>query len=116
MSVDHLQVQLGSPETALIQPVTSPVPSLMLDAIMVTISFSCNSYEGILFLILDYCNCLGTNCVNNSVRLIEVPSSIKKIVEVCKDGVWGSITSYRWNNQAARVICRQLGLPWQSKF
>ncbi len=65
---------------------------------------------------IDYCNYLGLNCVNNSVRLIEVPSSIKKIVEVCKDGVWGSITSSRWSNQAARVVCRQLGLPWQRKF
>ncbi len=61
-------------------------------------------------------NYIGTDCVSNSVRLIDVSSSKKKVVEVCKDGVWGSITSSRWSNRAARVVCRQLGLPWQSKF
>ncbi len=35
---------------------------------------------------------------------------------MCKDGVWGSITSSSWNNRAARVVCRQLGLPWECKF
>ncbi len=37
-------------------------------------------------------------------------------MEVCKDGVWGSITSSGWENRDARVACRQLGLPWESKL
>ena len=37
------------------------------------------------------------------------------IVEVCKEGLWGSI-SYDaddlWGANEAKVICRQLGLPY----
>ena len=34
------------------------------------------------------------------------------IVEVCLNGVWGTIISSGWNTPDAEVVCRQLGLSW----
>ena len=56
-----------------------------------------------------------SNCVNDSIRLINGTSSNNGVVEICLDGVWGSIISYSWNNIDASVVCRELGQPWESK-
>lgn len=31
-------------------------------------------------------------------------------VEVCNDGWWGQLCESRWDNNDAKVVCRQLGL------
>ena len=56
-----------------------------------------------------------SNCVTGSIRLIYGSSSNNGIVEICHDGVWGSITSSSWNSIDASVVCRELGQPWESK-
>ena len=30
-------------------------------------------------------------------------------VEVCYDGVWGTVSSIGWSDNDAKVVCRQLG-------
>ena len=56
-----------------------------------------------------------TQCANGDVRLAGGPSSNEGRVELCYNGVWGSVCR-SYNNNAAAVICRQLGYFGSSKF
>ena len=56
------------------------------------------------------------NCTNGTLRLVDGPVESAGRVEVCINGVWGTvcgrqydIEGYYWDNNAARVVCRQLG-------
>ena len=57
-----------------------------------------------------------SDCLNGSIRLVRASSANDGVVEICVDGVWGSITPSGWDYREAQVVCRQLGLPWESKF
>ena len=37
-------------------------------------------------------------------------------VEICYDGVWGSVCDSSWNDQDAAIVCLQLGFQGTSKF
>ena len=53
-------------------------------------------------------------CMTGDVRLEGgVADSSSGVVEICVDGVWGTVCDYfnEWSYDNAAVICRQLNLP-----
>ena len=53
--------------------------------------------------IIDECNVTG------EVRLAGAASSSEGRVEICINGVWGSVASFRWTTKETNVVCGQLG-------
>ena len=52
---------------------------------------------------------IDDNCSNGIIQLINGQSDSEGLVEICYDGVWGSICPRYWDNNDAKVACRQLG-------
>ena len=53
-------------------------------------------------------------CTDYDLRLVggQVPNEGR--VEICMDQQWGTICDYSWDDNEARVVCRQLGYPLES--
>ena len=49
------------------------------------------------------------SCTNETLRLVDGPVESAGRVEICIDGVWGTVCHYSLDNIGARVVCRQLG-------
>ena len=51
------------------------------------------------------------SCTDYSLRLSGGSNQLEGRVEVCMDGKWGTVCHQNWNNDDARVVCRQLNHP-----
>ena len=51
------------------------------------------------------------NCTNGELRLRGGTTPREGRVEICINGIWGTICGTLWDNRDAQVVCRQLGFP-----
>ena len=49
--------------------------------------------------------------MNGQVRLAGGKSEHEGRVEICSNGVWGTVYGGGWDVREAIVVCRQLGFP-----
>ena len=52
----------------------------------------------------------GAGCVDGDVRLTGGSSVTEGTVEVCLNKTWGMVSGLGWDEDDARVVCRQLHL------
>ena len=67
-----------------------------------------------------------TDCDDGDIRLVNGYNSHHGVVEICRQGLWGGIVIskgdgdpfpvYGWDTPNAKVVCRQLGFPWERKY
>ena len=58
----------------------------------------------------------STNCTTGDVRLQDGTIENEGRVEVCVNGVWGSVCGYGWSTIDASVVCNQLGYSIYGKL
>ena len=56
-----------------------------------------------------------SGCSNGDVRLVNGTTSYEGRVEICYNGVWGSVCDSGWDSSDAIIVCRQMGFQRISK-
>ena len=65
---------------------------------------------GVLILLITF-----VGCTHGTVRLVGGTSSLEGRIEVCVNGLWGTVCSDGWTAVDANVACRQLGYSGSGK-
>ena len=66
-------------------------------------------------------NTAGVNCkppchYDGELALVDGKSSMEGRVEICHNGLWGTVCDIGFDNVDASVICKQLGFPSQGEL
>ena len=65
---------------------------------------------------LAFTHLLDSQCNTSDVRLVDGSHEREGRIEVCFDGIWGTVCNGLWGASDASVVCRQLGFsPWGMK-
>jgi hypothetical protein len=67
-----------------------------------------------LFILTEFL--VRADCANGDVRLVNGTTPYEGRVEICYDGVWGSVCDSSWNEWDAAIVCLQLGFQGTSKL
>lgn len=68
------------------------------------------------FFLLHFKFIYSPDCVHGDVRLSYTSNPLHGLVELCYDGVWGTVCSTSWYEADAQVVCRQLGYSSAGKY
>ena len=60
---------------------------------------------------MSFCTVVSDNCTENHIRLLYGSHDREGTVEICIDGIRGTVSDNNWDSLDAAVVCRQLGLP-----
>lgn len=61
-----------------------------------------------LYYLIYFCS----DCTDGKVRLTGGGSSNEGTVEVCADSLWGLVSDAGWDQNDAKVVCKQLNLSY----
>ena len=68
----------------------------------------------IIFLI--YASCIIVPCSTQGAIRLQGGTNTSGRVEICNNGIWGTVCDNFWGIADAQVACRQLGLPLTGKI